>query len=378
MPKRTEGSNNVIIAAGGTGGHIFPALAVWQILSDRCPTLELTWIGTSHRMESTLIPAKGINFIGLRQTEIRRKISPGNIIYNSRSVWFLLAAFIKATGLVRKIRPKFILTTGGFAGGAVGLAAWLTGTPLAIIEPNAYPGLTNRFLGKRARFVFTAYKQAEKYFPLKNAMTTGSPARKEIIDIDTKSARLKLGLDEKMIMILAMGGSQGAKGINDVLPDAMNITVNCAAGINLKVIHQCGKGKVGSIMIDRKTLPESIYEIREFIDDVPTYLGASDIVISRAGASTLSEIACRGVPSILVPYPHSAENHQVINAREWKNSSAAWCIEEKDLTPEILADKIKALISDSKLRISMGEKARQFGNPSAAGNIADKLEELLK
>jgi UDP-N-acetylglucosamine--N-acetylmuramyl-(pentapeptide) pyrophosphoryl-undecaprenol N-acetylglucosamine transferase len=292
-------------------------------------------------------------------------------------LWFLKLSIFRSIGIVLKIKPVFVLTTGGFAAGSVGIAAWLTHTPLVIIEPNVYPGMTNRYLGKHAKLVFTAYRQAEKYFPGNITKTTGSPARREIMSAYRDESRKKLGIDEHTVLILAMGGSQGAKGINDALPDAIKYLVEIESRINFKVIHQCGKGKIGSVVVDRKLMPESKYEIAEFISDVPLYLSAADIVISRAGASTLSEIVCRGIASILIPFPEAAENHQVLNAREWEKSGAAVCIEEKDLTNETLGKQIELLIKDPGLRKSMGENAREFGDPSAAEKIADCLEDFL-
>lgn len=378
MNHNRKGSNNVVIAAGGSGGHIFPALSVWEELSERHPDLALTWVGSSHRIESTLVPSKGINFIGLRQTEIRRKLTLGNIFYNLRTLWFLLVSIFRSIGIVRKLKPDFVLTTGGFTAGSVGLAAWMTRTPLIIIEPNVYPGLTNRYLGKHAKLVFTAYKQAGNFFPENITMTIGSPARREIMEIDHDEAKGKTGIGNETMLILVMGGSQGAKGINENMPDAIKYLVEKDKDSDYKVIHQCGKGKSESVVVDREIIPESKYEITEFIEDVPTYLAAADIVISRAGASTLSEIAFRGVASILIPFAASAENHQAANAKEWERSDAAICIEEKELTAEILGKKIELLLKDAGLRRSMGENARKFGDPSAAGKIADRLEDFLK
>jgi UDP-N-acetylglucosamine--N-acetylmuramyl-(pentapeptide) pyrophosphoryl-undecaprenol N-acetylglucosamine transferase len=372
-----KGKNKIIIAAGGSGGHIFPALSVWEILSERHPETSLTWVGSSHRMEASLVPSKGIDFIGLRQTEIRRKLTPGNIFYNLRTLWFLAVSIFRSIGIVKKIKPDFVLTTGGFAAGSIGLAAWLTHTPLIIIEPNVFPGMTNRYLGKRAKLVFTAYHQAEKYFPGNITKTTGSPARREIMLSNRDESRRTLGIDENTVLILAMGGSQGAKGINNALPDAIKYLVENETRIKFKVVHQCGKGKVETVIIDRKLLPNSIYEVTEFINEVPQYLSASDIVISRAGASTLSEIACRGIASILIPFPGAAENHQLMNAREWENSGASICIEEKELTNKTLGKQIEMLIKDSSLRKSMAENAHEFGDPLAAEKIVDTLEGLL-
>jgi len=371
-----EGFGDLLIAAGGTGGHIFPALAVLEVLRRRHPEMKVTWVGSSHRMESTLIPSRGIEFVGLRQTEIRRGLNPMNILYNTRTLFLLIGSVFRSVGLIRRIRPGIILTTGGFAAGAAGLAAWMTRTPLAIIEPNAYPGLTNRFLGKRASAVFTAYPEAKTFFREKKTHAIGSPARIEVVERDRKSARAQLGLGDDTLMLLAMGGSQGAAGINRTLPESVKLISMTARGMDLRVVHQCGRGKLDQVVVDRKALPESRYSVVEFIDDIPTYLAAADAVVCRAGASTLSEVACRGLASVIVPYPFSAENHQVRNARAWESAGAALCIEESELNPSHLANKIVILLTDPRMRNVMGEKARKFGDPSAAEKIADIIEEL--
>jgi UDP-N-acetylglucosamine--N-acetylmuramyl-(pentapeptide) pyrophosphoryl-undecaprenol N-acetylglucosamine transferase len=371
-------SKSLLIAAGGTGGHIFPALAVWEEISRRQHDLSLVWLGSSHRMEKDLIPARGIEFVGLRQTEFRRRPTPGNILYNIRSLGFLAASVLHSARIIKKLKPRLVLTTGGFAGGAAGLAAWLTRTPLIIMEPNAFPGLTNRFLGKRAAMVFIAYPGAKRYFPTSKARVVGSPVRRDVVEKDRNTARSSLGLDDDTLFLLAMGGSQGADGINKNLPEALRLITIDRPDLRFRAAHQCGRGKTRNLTVDRRILPEDRYSVFEFIDDTPTYLAAADIIVARAGASTLSEIACRKLPSVLVPYPQSAEDHQVKNARSWESAGAAFCIEEKDLSPSSLATALLLLMTDSAKRTTMGNEASRFGDPKAAERIVDVLEAWLK
>ena len=378
MSRSEEDKPCILVAAGGTGGHIFPALSVVEVLTERYPPLRPVWLGSSHRMESRLIPARGIEFIGLRQTELRRKPTVGNVLYNLRSIWFLLLSVIRSIGIVRRLKPRLVLSTGGFAAGAAGIAAWLTRTPLVIIEPNAYPGLTNRWLGRHATLVFTAYPQARKYFPEDRTYTVGAPTRKDISRIDRDEARRMLGLHEDEILVLATGGSQGASTINRVLPGAMRIVYEKLPAVLLRTVHQCGYGKSGAVEVDAELLSDDRYQVLEFIEDMPRYMAAADAIISRAGASTLSEIACLGVPAILIPYSHSAENHQVKNARAWESAGAAYCIEESDLDAPSLAEKLIALLADPGRRRTMGDAARSFGDPSAAEKIADHLRSYLE
>jgi UDP-N-acetylglucosamine--N-acetylmuramyl-(pentapeptide) pyrophosphoryl-undecaprenol N-acetylglucosamine transferase len=372
QPKR------ILIAAGGTGGHIFPALAVWSEIARRHPEIAVTWLGSSHRMESKLIPSKGIDFIGLRQTEFRRRPSLSNLAYNIRSLWYLQSSFWRAVGYLRRLRPRLVLTTGGFAGGSTGLAANLVRTPLAIIEPNALPGLTNRYLGKRAAGVFVTYPQAAAFFPQSKTYVLGTPSRREVIEKDRGEARRALRIGDETLLILAMGGSQGAAGINRILPEAARLVALDRPDIDFRVIHQCGQGKIDSVAVDRTALPMDRYQVLEFIEDTPTHLAAADIVVSRAGASTLSEIACRSLPAVLIPYPHSAENHQVKNARSWEASGAAFCVEEKDLTASGLAADLLLLLTDKTKRDSMSREATKFGDSRAAERIVDLLEPFLE
>lgn len=367
----------ILIAAGGTGGHIFPALAVWDIIYGRHPEIELTWLGSSHRMESELIPSRRIDFVGLRQTEIRRKPTPGNILYNIRTLWYLVKSVFQSIGLVRKLRPKLVLATGGFAAGAAGIAARMTGTPLVIIEPNAYPGLTNRHLGKAAAKIFIAFDETGKFFREDRTHMVGVPVRREIIEMDREEARRTLEVPEGTLLVLALGGSQGAAGINKNMYNAALQVAIENPDLAYRIVHQCGRGKKPLVRTDPNALRAGNYRIIEFIEDIPLYLAAADVVVSRAGAGILSELACRGLPAVLIPYPQSAENHQVKNARSREEAGAAICIEEKVLSAASLADALLELLSDTNKRLAMGHSAGKFGNPDAADRIADLLQEFL-
>jgi UDP-N-acetylglucosamine--N-acetylmuramyl-(pentapeptide) pyrophosphoryl-undecaprenol N-acetylglucosamine transferase len=377
MPESTRSWFGIFIAAGGTGGHIFPALAVWDEIHRQHPNVQILWIGSSHRMESNLIPSKGIEFVGIKQTELRRRPSLRNIFYNIRSVGYAFSGLFQTIAQLRKLKPRLVLTTGGFVGGSTGLASWITRTPLAIIEPNAYPGLTNRMLEKFARMVFVTYPESMKYFRSNKTYVTGTPSRREVAERDRTDARKSLGIPDDTLLVLVIGGSQGADGINKVMPEAARLSIKDRPDLKFQVIHQCGMGKLGSVKVDRSSIDDNRYRVVEFIEDTPTYLAASDITISRAGASSLAEIASRCLPSILVPYPFSSENHQVKNARSWEEAGAAVCLEEKNLNASGLATSLLLLLTDRSKREAMGNCASRFGNPKAAEVIAHMLESII-
>lgn len=367
-----------MIAAGGTGGHIFPVLAVWDAIRKQHSEVSLIWVGSNHRIESTLIPSKNITFHGLKQTEFRRRLTFPNFLFNLRSAFYLIASVFDSYGIIKKEKPKFIITTGGFAGGPSGIAALLTRTPLVVIEPNVYPGLTNRVLGKFANRIFVAFPEAKDYFPSNRTIVAGIPARSEIIERNRENARASLMLDDDTLFILALGGSQGAASINKYLPDAVCLILKQRPDIRFRVAHQAGKQKSEAVIEKTVEMKPDLYQIYEFIEDMPTFLAAADIVVTRAGASTLSELAARNLPAVLIPYPHSSENHQLKNARAWEDAGAAICLEEGELSASSLASALLLLLTDSSRRISMGELASKFGDPLAADRIADAIEVFLK
>jgi UDP-N-acetylglucosamine--N-acetylmuramyl-(pentapeptide) pyrophosphoryl-undecaprenol N-acetylglucosamine transferase len=369
--------NGIVVAAGGTGGHIFPVLAVWEEIHRLHPSLSINWLGSTHRLESKLITSKGIQFIGLRQTELRRKPSLYNILYNIRSLWFVLSVLFQTVRHLLRLKPRLVLTSGGFTGGAAGLASWITRTPLVIIEPNAYPGLTNRLLGKIASMIFVTYPDSVRYFPPSKTQVAGTPARREVVERNRIEAREEIGIADDMLLVFVTGGSQGASGINDAMPEAARTMVSERPDVRFIVIHQCGAGKKDSVKVDRAVLDENQYRVVEFIEDAATIFAASDIVVSRSGASTLAEIASRSLPSILIPYRYSSENHQGINAKNWEKAGAALYIEEKDLNASILATNLLLLLTDRTKRDAMGKAATQFGDPAAAQHIAFLMESLI-
>ncbi len=368
----------IIFAAGGTGGHINPALAVAGEIRKKYPDSKILFIGTAERMEAKLVPAAGFDFRTIRISGFSRSLSLGSIKHNLKTVSYVL----RSTSAVKKIfadfNPDLVIGFGGYVSGPVVRTAAKLGIKTAIHEQNAFPGVTNKALAKLVDAVMLTSAEAEKYMQPKNPVTvTGLPIRAEVLEADPDIARAELGLDEKP-MILSMGGSLGAKAINDAV---LEVIANRWQAGNCTFMHATGK--------DCKDFPERLAQkgvnlsarnviIRDYIDDMHRCLAAADLVICRAGASSLSEFQAKGKPSILIPYPHAAENHQYHNAKALADKGAAIVIEEKDLTPAALMQHIDTLIESPGKLEAMGKSAGRMATVDAQQRIVTVLEGLMK
>lgn len=370
----------IIFAAGGTGGHINPALAAAGEVRRRDPNAEILFIGTADHMEARLVPAAGYAFKTIEIAGFQRKPTPKNIVKNIKTVGLLL----KSTGAVKKIlaefQPDVVVGFGGYVSGPVVRTAAKMGIKTAIHEQNAYPGVTNKALAKKADKVMLTVEAAREHLECKNPpILTGLPVRREIIDADRDFARAQLHIPPNAVMILSMGGSLGAKAINEAM------TALIAARYtdkNLFFLH--ATGKYG------KWVPEKLREsgvdldkaenvvIREYIDDMDVCLAAADLVIGRAGASSLSEIEATGKASVLIPSPNVAENHQYHNAMALVNNNAAKILEEKDLTPESLIATVDTLTSDPAVLRTLGANAKKMAVMDSAKEICNILMELAE
>ena len=348
----------VLIACGGTGGHINPGLAIAGIIAEQVPDAEFLFVGTPDGMEAELIPAAGYRMEFVKAAGFQRSLSPQNIVRNFKALGYLAASGGHARAIVKQFQPDLAIGTGGYASGAVIRAAQQLGIPTAVHEQNAFPGVTNKLLAKKAGAVMMTFEAAKKYFPEgTRTVLTGLPVRSNLTRRSREQARRQLGFDGKMT-ILSFGGSQGAKCLNDLMPDFIRWHLDSDMEINQ--IHAYGKH-------GRDTVPQALEQhgiasdkrirVTEYIHDMDVCLAAADVVISRAGASTLSELEAVGRASVLIPYPAAAENHQYHNAMVLGKAGAAIVIEQKDLTPELLQKHITALYRDPEKRNAMGQRA---------------------
>lgn len=349
-------TRSVMIVAGGTGGHVYPGLAVAAAL--RARNVELHWMGTARGIEARVVPLAGVPLVTIPVSGLRR-----------RGWWRWLAApfavgyaICCALAAIRRIQPQVVLGMGGFVSGPGGIAAWLSRRPLIIHEQNAVPGLSNRILSHFARRVLEGFPGSFKAGV--RAITTGNPVRAEIAGIAAPAARTH---EAGRLNVLVFGGSRGARALNEVVPAAL-----AACGVSgIAVRHQCGTDDVAATQARYAAAGNLIaVSVLAYIDDMPSAYSWADLVIARAGASSIAEIAACGVAAILIPFPYAVDDHQTANARYLATDDAALLRDEASLSVDGLARDIAGLLRDPALRLQMAERARARARPHASADVA--------
>ncbi|MCL2512796.1 MAG: undecaprenyldiphospho-muramoylpentapeptide beta-N-acetylglucosaminyltransferase [Oscillospiraceae bacterium] len=368
----------IIITTGGTGGHINPALAVAAEMKKRHPDAGILFVGAKGKMEEKLVPAAGFRLETIDSSGFQRSLSPQNIKRNVGAVINLLKSAGQSKKIIKGFNPDLVVGFGAYVSGPVVRAAAKMGIKTAIHEQNAFPGITNKALAKMVDVVMLASSDAEKHITSKNKpIVTGLPIREEILNADRDFSRAELKLDGRPL-IFSVGGSLGARKINEAV---IALISELYKEDKYNFIH--GYGQYG------KWVPEKLREngidpenspglrVTEYIYDMDKALSAADLVINRAGAATLTEIAAIGAASILIPSPNVTENHQYHNAMALVKQNAAYIIEEKDLTPEILIKKAKELLADPENLKKTGQNAKNMAITDATSKICDILDKFI-
>jgi UDP-N-acetylglucosamine--N-acetylmuramyl-(pentapeptide) pyrophosphoryl-undecaprenol N-acetylglucosamine transferase len=355
----------VLIAGGGTGGHVFPMIAVGDAVKAEDPSSNVVYCGTARGIEARVIPEHGGDLQLLDIAPLRG----GGVAGFMKGVSRAAGSIPEARALVKRIAPSAVLSVGGYAGGPVSLAARLAGVPVAILEPNSVLGLSNRLLTPFAERAYVAFPEAERFLRPSIVRRSGVPLRKAF----TPAAYRPRG---DALSILVLGGSQGAVALNETVPKA--IAMAQKLGVAVSVVHQTGRDREPVVRALYADLGVARIEIVPFIDDVAAALASADLVIERAGASSLAELCAVGRPSILIPYPFAADDHQYKNALSLEKQGAAVALAQKDATPERVAAVIEALARDPERRARMAEAAASLGKPSAAKSIALDLLMLAR
>lgn len=368
--------HSYLIMAGGTGGHIFPALAVAEKLRER--GADIHWLGTHAGMEFDLVPTKNIPLYLISIKGFRGK----GLLKKILIPFLLVKAIVQAFFIIRKIAPDAVVGFGGYVAAPGGIAAYLLGKPLIIHEQNSVAGSTNKLLAKFATKILEAFSGS-----LKNAVLVGNPVRKPVVDLfyelDSKINSLDKNLDEPDDLqssvdlkqaknLLIMGGSLGAAAINNVLPHALN---QLPQEMPINIWHQTGKGKSQKVSEDYKELGIDA-RIDEFIEDVTEAYRWADLIICRAGALTVSEVAIVGLPAIFIPYPHAIDNHQSINAQWLVKNNASEMIEQSNLNASSLSEMLNKLLSDKQKMTEYSSALKKLSMPDSAKYVASICEEV--
>ncbi|WP_414628800.1 undecaprenyldiphospho-muramoylpentapeptide beta-N-acetylglucosaminyltransferase [Shewanella colwelliana] len=345
----------ILIMAGGTGGHVFPALAVAKHLAKQ--GWQVRWLGTAERMEARLVPQHGfdIDFIdikGVRGNGLMRKLA---------APFKILRSIAQAKAVINEFKPDVVLGMGGFASGPGGVAAKLSGIPLVLHEQNAIPGMTNKLLSRIASRVLCAFNDTFE----QGAEVVGNPIRAELIALGQKPSEQA---NDDALRVLVVGGSLGAKVFNDLMPA---VTGAVSKQYSITVWHQVGKGNLAAVENEYQQLGHSgNVKVAEFIDDMEAAYRWADVVLCRAGALTVSEVAAVGLPSLLVPYPHAVDDHQTKNAQVLVEAGGAFLLPQAVLDCEKLISKLQMLASDRKALAEMGQHAKDVAVIDATERVA--------
>ncbi len=360
----------VLIAGGGTGGHLYPGIAVARELQRRDPSTQVSFVGTARGIEARVIPREGFALDLMRVEGLKGK----RRLARARGLALLPLAAIDAWRVVSRRRPDVVVGVGGFASGPVLALAALRGYPTMLLEQNAQPGITNRLLARLVRAAAVNFEEALRFFP-RTGFVAGNPVRPEFFTAQDEGANDRSNGPRDAVRALIFGGSQGAHAINVAMVEAASGLA--AAGIRLAITHQTGERDLDLV---RTAYQRAGLEARveAFIFQIDGAMKAADLVICRAGATTLAELAASGTPAILVPLPTAADDHQRRNADVVARAGAAVVIEQRELTTGALGAALAALVGDADRRQQMALAAARLARPDAAARIADRVEELAR
>jgi len=357
-----------ILSGGGTGGHIYPAIAIANELKLRFPDAEFLFVGAKDKMEMQKVPQAGYKIKGLWIAGLQRRITIDNTMFPVK----LITSLLKARSIIRDFKPNVVIGTGGFASGPLLQVAAIAGIPSVIQEQNSFPGITNKMLARRADKICVAYENLERFFPKQKIVLTGNPVRQDLIGIDDKreEAIKYFNLDSNKKTLLVLGGSLGARRINQLIAKEM---VDFASQ-NVQVIWQCGKFYYEEY---KHFGDNENVQVMAFIDRMDLVYAAADVVISRAGASSVSELCIVGKPVIFIPSPNVAEDHQTKNAQAIVDREGAILLKEVELDTKF-AETFNNLLADENLQQKLSENIKQLAKPDATKDIVEEIVKLIK
>ncbi|MBT8205910.1 MAG: undecaprenyldiphospho-muramoylpentapeptide beta-N-acetylglucosaminyltransferase [Eudoraea sp.] len=361
------GNYRFILSGGGTGGHIYPAIAIANALKDKYPEAEFLFVGAKDRMEMEKVPQAGYKIIGLWISGLQRRLTLKNLLFPLK----LISSLLKAGKIVRQFRPDIAIGTGGFASGPVLQVAAKRGIPCVLQEQNSYAGLTNKILAGKADRICVAYDHMERYFPKDKIVKTGNPVREQIVAADSskKEAFGFFGLNPDQQTVLVLGGSLGARRINQLIESQLSLFEE----MGIQVLWQCGKG----YYTQYKKYDGHTVKVLDFVNRMDLAYALADVIISRAGASSVSELCIVGKPVIFIPSPNVAEDHQTKNAMALVEESAALMIAEENLDGKF-PGLFRELMESQTQREQLSKEIKALALPKATEHIVEVIESVLK
>ncbi len=356
-----------ILSGGGTGGHIYPAIAIANELKSRFPDSQILFVGAQDKMEMQKVPQAGYPIKGLWIAGLQRRLTLDNALFPLK----LVSSLLKSRQIIKEFKPDVVIGTGGFASGPLLQMANSAGIPTVIQEQNSFPGITNKLLSKKANAICVAYENLERFFPKEKMILTGNPVRQDLIEIDSKrvEGQAHFNLDTNKKTILVLGGSLGARRINQLIEKELNFF----ATHDVQLLWQCGK-----LYFDEyQKYNSKNVQVMAFIERMDLVYAAADIVISRAGASSVSELCIVGKPIIFIPSPNVAEDHQTKNAQSVADKNGAILIKENELDATFESTFSELIANESKLR-ELSQNSKKLALPNATKAIVEEIIKLIK
>ncbi|MBO6620280.1 MAG: undecaprenyldiphospho-muramoylpentapeptide beta-N-acetylglucosaminyltransferase [Balneola sp.] len=357
----------ILIAAGGTGGHVYPAIAIADAIKHENADSEILFVGTKDHMEWKAVPKAGYKIKSVWISGFHRRLTLKNMLFPLK----LVTSIVQSFGIVSSFKPQVMVSCGGYAAGPVGWVAGKRGVKIVIQEQNSFPGVTNRMLAKFASRIFTAFKEAAKYLPSDKIVESGNPTRNSLDKVEKKVGLHSFDFNDAKPVLMVLGGSGGAKTINDAVKE------NLDKLSDLQVIWQCGSRYIDALMKEIDLESNKNIRLTAFIDNMPEAYAAADLIVSRAGASSCSEFMMTGKPSVLIPSPNVAGDHQTQNAQSMVDAGASELLKDADAV-NALPELVHSLIRDQEKLKEMNKAALRLAKPDAAKMIAKEILELAK
>ena len=363
-------SKKYLISGGGTGGHIFPAVSIANELRRQDPNCEILFVGAENRMEMERVPAAGYDIVGLKVEGLDRK----NLFRNIKVVWNLIFSMFKVRGIIKEFKPDVAVGVGGYASGAALKVAQMMGIPVVLQEQNSFAGVTNKMLAKGAEKICVAYTGMERFFPADKIVLTGNPVRQNLLaEINRNEAYEYFGLNPNKPTLMVMGGSLGARTINQ----AMIAGLERLKSSGIQVIWQTGKIYYQDALKAYEPYRCDEIKVTDFLSRMDYAYAVADLVVSRAGASSISELSLLGKPSILVPSPNVAEDHQTHNARALSDKGAAILVRDVEAVDMLVNTALETIVSTEKLQ-SLSANVLKLAYPNSAEKIVNEIKKMHK